>query len=117
MTGPTAYISSFVQDCSFEEFLTFLLIYASHADLDFSESERFAIIERVGEATFNKVDRHYTALGEYQRLEVILRFKERFYPDQVEKNRVLQLIKGQFYQDGELSKLESNLLEFLTRLL
>lgn len=117
MARNAAFISPFVGDWTFEEFVAFLLIYVSYADLEFSDSEKQAIIGRCGEDTFDRVHRHFHSLGEYQRLDFILRFKPLYFPDEEQKTALLRMITHQFQQDGEVSKLEINLYEFLRRLL
>ena len=101
---------------SFEEFRAFLLIYASHADLDFSEEEYDAILAKIDHASFEKVNAAYNSMGEFERLDFILKFRSRFFPDQGGKKKVLNMVKEHFVADGEESKLESNLYDFLERL-
>lgn len=100
-----------------DEFVAFLLIYVSHADLDFSEDERKNILQIVNKDTFTKVDKLYNSLGEYKRLEMIINNKDIFYPSSDQKSKLMDLITHQFMADGEVSKLENNLYQFLERLL
>ena len=103
-------------DWSFEEFRTFLLIYASHADLEFSADEYEAILANIDQASFDKINQAFHKMGEFERLDFILKFKSRFFPDPNRKNRVLKIVKDHFMVDGEESKLESSLYNFLERL-
>ncbi len=102
---------------TYDQFLTFLLIYASYADLDFSLSERKAILSRVDSSTFDEVNKLYEQLGEFERLDLIIKGKPTFYPDQIKKSELLNAISEHFYADGTVSKLELITLDFLDRLM
>jgi uncharacterized tellurite resistance protein B-like protein len=100
-----------------DQFNAFLLIHASYADLDFSESEKTSILKLVDEDTFKKVNHLYDSLGDYQRLDMIVTYRPKHYPTPESKKELMKLITKQFTADGEISKLESTLYQFLIRLL
>lgn len=102
---------------SYDQFITFLLIHASYADLEFTEPERTAILEKVSGDVFEEINSYYDTLGEYERLEVIMSCKDQFIPDETAKAKIMNTLTEHFYADGTVSKLELLLLEFLDRLI
>lgn len=100
-----------------EQFTTFLLIYISNEDLDFSESEKKSILKNIDRESFQKIKDFYDGLGEYEKLEFILKFKSKYFATPENKEEMLQLISSHSAVDGEVSKLERTLIEFLKRLL
>ena len=101
----------------FDEFLALLLIYASHADLDFSESEKEMIINRVSQEVFEEVYELFNGLTDYQALNLILSYKEIYFATEKEKNNLVKELTEIFNADGEFSPLEKELLQFLDRLM
>ncbi len=104
-------------DWTYDQFITFLLIHASYADLEFSESERQAILSKVDLNIFEEVNAFYNKLGEYECLDFIMSHKQQFIPNKEEKQKIMDTLSEHFYADGEVSKLELLLLDFLDRLI
>lgn len=100
-----------------QEFRTFLLIHASHADLEFTDDEREAIIESVSAETFEEVYARYEEMGEFEIIQTIMDYKGLYYPTLDRKEEILAIIKKQFSADGHISKLEKSLMLFLDKLL
>jgi hypothetical protein len=102
---------------SAEQFEAYLLIYASYADLEFTDDEKDAVIEQVGFETFQEVYAFFLSLGEYEKLNFIVSCKPLFFETENKKKQLLYLLNEHFKKDGEISKLEVNTLDFLDRLL
>lgn len=100
-----------------EEFITFLLLHASHADLEFTDDEREVIMERVSPDVFEAIYSEYEEMGEFEILQTILSYKGIYYPTLDRKNEILDLIRKQFEVDGDFSALEKGLILFLEKLL
>jgi len=100
-----------------EEFITFLLLHASHADLEFTDDEREAIMERVSPDVFEDIYSNYEEMGEFEILQTILSYKGLYYPTMDRKHELLDLIRKQFEADGDFSPLEKGLILFLEKLL
>ena len=101
----------------FNEFLALLLIYASHADLDFSDAEKEMIIERVSLEVFEEVYEIFNDLTDYQVLNLILSYKEIYFRTDKEKDHLVRELKDIFNADGEFSPLEKELMQFLDKLM
>lgn len=101
----------------FNTFLAFLLIYASHADLEFSESEKEQIKKRVSLEKFEQLHALFDDMTDYQVLELILSYKSRYFSTEEEKNTILTEMRMLFEADGEYSAFEKELAMFLEKLL
>ncbi|MDF1696233.1 MAG: hypothetical protein P1U56_10390 [Saprospiraceae bacterium] len=104
-------------DWTFNEFLVFLLIYASHADIDFCEHERNLIKEKVPVEVFDSILDHFNSLTDYQALELILSYKDVYYQTEEEKEHLLEELQNLFEVDGEYSSLEKEMMFFLTKIM
>ncbi len=102
---------------NYDEFLAYLLIYASYADLEFSQQEKMIILQTVNEETFKELEQTYLSATDYERLKLILDHKGLYYPTLDQKKELLFKIKKLFEADGEFSRLEKSLSLFLEKLL
>jgi hypothetical protein len=106
-----------IEKWTYEQFITFLLIHASYADLEFTEPEQKAILDQVPQDTFDEVNTYYNKLGEYEQLNVIMTCKDRFIKTQDDKAKMMNLLSNQFQADGAITKLELLMMDFLDRLI
>jgi hypothetical protein len=104
-------------DWDFNEFLAFLLIYASHVDLDFSEDEKNQILNTVSPEIFEEVYAHFNSLTDFQALKLILDYKDLYYSTKEEKEHLFEEMHELFNADGEYSALEKDLVLFLNKLM
>ena len=100
-----------------KEYRTFLLIHASHADLEFTDDERQAIVDIVSTETFEEIYGQYEEMGEYEIIKTIIDYKGLYFPTLDRKEELLSIIQKQFSADGNVSKLEKSLILFLNKLL
>ena len=99
------------------EFFTFVLIHAAQADLEITDPERKYISNKHGEELCREMEAFYFELGEYERLEYILKCRSKYFATDLSKQEVLDEMKEMFHADGDFSKLEKNLLLFFEKLL
>ena len=104
-------------DWIFDEFLAFLLIYASHVDFDFSDEEKEEIEKIVSKKIFDEVYAHFQTLTDYQALELILSYKDVYFSTDEEKETLFKEMHNLFNIDGDFSTLEKELLLFLKKLM
>jgi len=102
---------------NYSEFLTFVLIHAGYADLELTDSEKDLIQNRFGKETFDKILAEYDTLGDYERLQSIMKYKGVYFPTAERKMEILAEMKKLFDADGFYSKLEVNLMNFLEHML
>ena len=101
----------------FNEFLAFLLIYASYADLEFTEDEKKQIQETVSPEVFDEIYAHFETLTDYQALELILSYRDVYFSNEEDKSVIFDELKKLFTVDGEFSALEKELLQFSDKLM
>jgi hypothetical protein len=102
---------------NFEEFTTFLLLYASNADLELSESEEKAMKSRLDTAYYEAIKEEFDNSSDYEIIQIILSYKGLYFPTLSRTEELLALIKKQFFADGEFSTLEKNVYRILKKLL
>ena len=102
---------------NYNEFLAFLLLYASHVDLEFSEIEKSKILKLVSTDKYEKIYTEFKELNDYQTLQTILDYKGVYYPTPEQKNELIEKVKIQFFSDGQFDSIEKEVLFFLEKLL
>ena len=102
---------------NFQEFTTFLLLYAADADFVITPEEKDFILQRSNMQTFQKVWEEYKQMNDYEKIQTILAYKATHYPTVAQKNELMDLIKREFYADGDFSALERNVLITLDKLM
>ncbi len=102
---------------NYSEFNAYLLIYASYADLEFSDEEKSMILKLVSKEQLEKIEAVYHEASDFEKLQIILDHKGLYYPTAEQKAELLASISELFDTDGEYSKLEKSLMMFLERLL
>lgn len=102
---------------NYNEFVTFLLLHASNADLDFSDEEKDIVKSLLQEEDYTEISDTYDQLGDYETVETILSYKGKYFPTLAQKEELLGRMTQLFNADGEYSKLEKSLYAFLKKLL
>jgi thiosulfate/3-mercaptopyruvate sulfurtransferase len=102
---------------NYNEFLAFLLLYASHVDLDFSDIEKNKILKILPQDKYEKIYAQFREMNDYQALQTILEYKGVYYPTPEQKNELIDKVKIQFFSDGQFDSIEKEVLFFLEKLL
>ena len=100
-----------------KDFLTYLLLFATHADFKFDEEERAHILSRVDEATFNRVNRIFEKHNDIQRIDRIRYYMEKGDYSKADVAALTSEVLKLFKSDGDYSTLEQNLMIGLKRIL
>lgn len=104
-------------DWNYSEFVAFLMIYASHVDMEFSEIEKIRIKKKIDEATFDKMFEEFDKRSDFESLQTILAYKGLYFPTADRKNELLNSVKMLFFADGDFSAMEREFLHFLEKLM
>ncbi len=99
------------------EFTTFVLIYAAHADYDYSDPEIKIIKNLCSEADYNKMLELFNKTSDYNVLRIVLENKKSFCNTDQAKSNLYQLITKVFEADGDYSRPEKVFLNFLDRMI
>lgn len=102
---------------NFEEFTTYLLLFASSADMEITEEEENLIRKRISDQQYNTIKSEFEQAGEYERIQTILSYKGLYFPTEVHARELMDLIVKLFKVDGNFSTLEENSLRLLKRLI
>lgn len=105
---------SLSQTLSYDEFLCFALIYASHADLEFSKPEKEQLIHKFGESTFDKMNSLFDSVTDFQALEILQKHKQVHLSEDKQHTLFIRELENQFNID-EFSKYEKETLFFLNK--
>ncbi len=100
-----------------EEFIAYLLIYASYADGVFLPSERQLILEKINNDSFHKIMSESAGDSDEVKIEKIKAHEGIYYPTHAQKQELLYLIKKQFLADGNFSDEEKVLWDRLVEIL
>ena len=99
------------------DFLTYLLLCATHADFNFDEEERNYILSKVDESTLEKVNKVFQKQNDIQRIDRIRAYvKDGNYSEDELDGLIAEVIKV-CRADGDYSRLEQNLMIGLRRIL
>jgi hypothetical protein len=100
-----------------EEFIAFVLIYASHIDYEFSENEISFIRERTSDNVFDNMIKLFQLNGDYTSMKIILSHKEEYFCTKEKQNQLYQMLIDLFKVDGEYSRIEKNFLPFFKKMI
>ena len=101
----------------YAEFMVFLLVYASYADYELSASEISLIKSKYDPSLVDNIISKYDTMSEYERLNYIMQNKSQFLKTDQDIKSILQEVEEQFKSDGDYSKLEKGLNNFLKHML
>jgi len=100
-----------------EEFICFILIYASYADLDFSEDEKLNIMNRISISQFNDILNEYHSMVDLEKNKIIELYQPLYYQNRDKQDELLTIIEKQFKIDGSYGLFEKALMEQLKRII
>ncbi len=100
-----------------EEFICFILIYASYADLDFSQDEKQNIMHRISNGQFNDIMNEYHSMVDLEKIKIIELYKPMYYQNNSKQEELLSIIEEQFKIDGSYGLFEKALMEQLKRII
>ena len=59
-----------------QEFMAYLLLYAAHADIEYSEEERNYILSRIEYRVYRRIFKEFSLDNGYQQIQKILAFQK-----------------------------------------
>lgn len=102
---------------SYDELVAFVLLYAAASDFVITAEERQLVRERIGPQHYRQLLRIFEETSDYDQLQLILSFRDQYFPDATRKEALLTNIQRTFLADHELHVLEQNLFRMLRKLL
>jgi len=102
---------------NYEEFRTYLLLYAANADLELSDSEEAMILGSISSDSYQKVKAVYDQTNDYEHIQTILKYKGLYFPTAEQARELLDLLVKMYNVDGNFSVLERNSLMLLKKMI
>ena len=102
---------------NYNEFLCYLMIYASNADMEFSDEEREIIKAQIDENSVAHLYDEFNHLSDYERIQIIQAYKGLYYPNHERKDEILHRLKSLFESDGDFNIMERNMLRMLKKIM
>ena len=100
-----------------EEFTTFLLLYASSIDTVISDEEKELLLEHVDEAQLAIIREEFDSTSDYGKIQIILAYKDQFFPDEESRNQLFGELKSIFEADGKFSVMEKSMMHLLNKIM
>jgi hypothetical protein len=112
---------SLVQDhhprWNYNEFLTYILIYAAHADLEFSSEEREVIKSQIDHEKAAHLLEEFQQSSDYEKIQIIQAYKGLYYPTNERRDEILYRIRTLFESDGKFDVMERNMFRMLKKIM
>lgn len=102
---------------NYEEFRTYLLLYAANADLEYTSSEEEMILKTISKSSYSKIKEAYDNANDYEHIQTILNYKGLYFPTADQAKELIDLLIKMFQVDGNFSILEKNCLMLLKKML
>ena len=100
-----------------DEFLSFLLLYASRADMEYTADEQEYIKSKVHQGALEKVLSEFEACKDFECLQILESYRGEYFSTPEQKAELLVRIEELFESDGEYTTTENNLFMMLRKLL
>src|SRR5690606_24550133 len=105
------------KDWTYDDFITYLLIYASHADFIVTREEVRRIITETGRSEYNKINRIFEKQSDAEKAEVIAFFGMNHCTTNEELNSVLEQLQDLLFSDDSYKTEEQGFLFGVKKLL
>lgn len=105
-----------IKELTHDQFLCFLLIYASNLDYVFSDTEEAFILKRFRQETFDEMNELFNENTDYSCLKIIMYHKKAYFNTQEKLNNIMALLNEVFAADGDVSRIEKNFLPFFIKM-
>jgi len=100
-----------------EEFMVFMLLYASIADYEISVREIAMIKSKYDGLLVDNTLSKFEKMSDYERVDFIMKNKADYIKTDQDLEQMFEELNVQFESDGDYSKLEKGLSNFLKHLL
>ncbi|MEL6926304.1 MAG: hypothetical protein AAFO94_19840 [Bacteroidota bacterium] len=102
---------------NYNEFCTYLLLYAANADMEITPEEDRMIRSKVDADRFESIRAEYEDCSDYEIIQTIMAYKGLYFPTIDRRRELLAMIQKEFWVDGDFSDMEKNLMRLLEKLM
>lgn len=99
------------------EFKVYLLLYAANADFQLSDEEKETILSKASQEEFKHVNKRFEKDNDFERLETILSFREKFFPTDSDIEKLIKELCRFLSCDDGMNLYERNFFILLKKLL
>lgn len=100
-----------------DELIAYILLFASHSNLDEDNHERNVIISKVDMQTFQKVHDEFEADNDYQSIQKIISGLKSHNYSAEDLTSLFADVKALFFADGEFDAVERFMYSYLKKIL
>ncbi|RCS26891.1 hypothetical protein DUT90_07135 [Polaribacter sp. WD7] len=100
-----------------EEFLAYLLLYASHCNFFESKEEEKYILSVVNQETYLKIHNEVVADSDEDSLTKIQDYISHYYLSQPDRDGLIREIKKVFFADGYVDNMEKKVFKILQKII
>jgi hypothetical protein len=93
------------------------MLYAAHADADYSDEEKEMIHAMFEIDLVRSVASIFNNTTEYQSLQIVLKHKNLFFPGAEGKRELLAILNESLKSDGEYNVLEKSTYQFIEKMI
>ena len=102
---------------SYNDFLAYVLLYVATADMEFTTEEKDMLSSKLDIKKHEDVFYIFKKENDYERLQTIISFKDKYYFDDESKEKLLQDIREMFLADQKFRSIESTIFDGLRRII
>ncbi|MBT8233330.1 MAG: hypothetical protein HKO66_14200 [Saprospiraceae bacterium] len=105
------------QRLTFQEFKTFILIYAAHIDYEYSENEISFILSCSHQDVYERMLELFKVKNDYSCMKLILSHRSDYFDTKEKQESLFNLLVELFKVDGDFSRIEKNFLPFFQKMI
>jgi len=99
------------------QFHTLLLLYAANVDMKETEREMQYIRKIAPCDNFDEMHTLFLGCSDYECLQLILSYRDQFFPTVQDQENLLQEVTNLLHQDGDYGLLEANAMKMIKKLI
>lgn len=102
---------------NYNEYLSFLLLYAADIDQQINIDEKEIILEIVEQSEYKEIKKSFDKLNDFERIQIIMTNKEEFITTEAEREDIFKNLKRIFLADDQYMAVEQAIFMYLKKLL
>jgi hypothetical protein len=105
------------ENWTYEEYHTFVMLYAANSDGEISDKERDLITQESSAVTYAKIKSLFQACDDNQALDVIFSYSEKYCANQADRDRILADMQSIYQADSDFEQIEKGVHQLFKRML
>lgn len=105
------------EEYKYNDFLALLFIFSSSVDLDFSDDEKLAITNKIGEESFNSIFSSFQKMKDIEVTDLLYKLGHKFCTTEDLKQIAIDDINEIIHVNGRKSRVEEDMLLIINKLI